>query len=58
MKTRLFSMPSMIFAVDVDKDNKGNMNNDEGQGYEDAALQEENVLVNENSTEVRGTLEI
>ena len=56
MKAGSFSVPSERVIVNNGEDNTGNMNNIEGQGEEDAALQEEQTIIDENSAEVEGDL--
>ena len=56
MKAGSFSVPSERVIVNDSEDNTGNMNNIEGQGEEDAALQEEQTIIDENSAEVEGDL--
>ena len=51
IKAGLFSIPSERVIVDSGEDSVGNMNGIERQGEEDAALQEEYALINENSAE-------
>ena len=54
MKIGSFSIPSERLTVDVGEENVGNMNDIEGQGEEDAALQEEQALIDENNAEDEG----